>query len=268
MKPVIKTVLLSCALLIASSTALPVPHRAHSAETTDQKTTIHCGTFVFNNLYEPSADANAPPKGFFADVMRGASARLGINVKFSEIGSFATGFEELKSGRFDMLCATLESHAVNYDKMLFSTALFYDPVYVYGDAKRDYAEIKTLGDINQPKWRIAGMDGELGGYYGPIVFPKAIMHMVGQMSAVGNIMTDMFSGKADMVMLTKAAADAYQKTNPETLKQIITEPIAMYPVRFVFKPDDIKMKLMFDSVFEDMRAEGVIDRIKKENGIE
>lgn len=233
-----------------------------------QNHTIHCGTFVFNNLYEPAIDAKSNPTGFFADIMNEAAARLKMKATFAEIGSFSTGFEELKSGRYDMLCASLASHAANYEKMLFSTALFYDPLYPYGDAKKDYSSIKSREDINQPKWRIAGMEGELGGYYGPIVFPKATMQMIGQMSAVGGIMIEMFTGKADMILLTKAAADAYQKTNPGTLKQLLDEPVAMYPIRFVFKPDDIKMKLMFDAVFEDMKAEGVIDRIKEKNGIE
>lgn len=230
-----------------------------------EQRSLHCGTFVFNNLYEPALEKGGEANGFFADVMREVAARLQIKLSIGEISSFATGFEEVKSGRFDMLCASLASHAVNYDKMLFTTALFYDPIFPYGDAKRDYSDIKSRADINQEKWRIAGMDGELGGYYGPIVFPMATMHMVPQNSAVGMIMSDMFTNKADMVLITEAAAKAYMDANPGTLKKLIDEPIAMYPVRFVFRPGDERLQSVFNNVFEDLRAEGVIERLLQEN---
>lgn len=232
-----------------------------------QESEITCGTFVFNNLYEPAKDAQSAPKGFFADVMRDASARLGLKAHFSEVGSFATAYEELNSKRYDMLCASISSYAANYDKMLYSTALFYDPLYPYGDAKKDYSAIKKAQDINDPKWRISGQDGELSAYYAPIAFPKAQRHLVSQLSPVGMIMTDMFTGKADIVLLTRAAANAYEKDNPGTLKQILDKPIALYPVRFVFRKDDLQRKIMFDTVLEDMKAEGAIERFKKSNGL-
>jgi polar amino acid transport system substrate-binding protein len=230
--------------------------------------TLKCGTFVFNNLYEPGTDADHPAKGFFVDITNEIAARLKITPTFTEIGSFATGFEELKSGRYDMLCASLASHAANYDKMLFTSPLFYDPIFVYGAAKRDYSAIKSREDINDPKWRIAGMDGELGGIYGPLAFPKATMKMIGQNSAVGGIMTEMFTGKADMVMLTKAAEIAYESTNPDTLKPLISEPIAQYPIRFVFKPEDVRLKLAVDAVIEDMRYDGTLKRIIDKYGFQ
>ena len=255
-------------LLLVSLLFLVTPAHAEEQSRFDRifgTKQITCGSFVFNGLFEYAAEGNQPT-GFFADVMTEASRRLGLTVTFKEIGSFATGFEELKSGRYDMLCASLASFAGNYGKMLFTTALFYDPIFVWGDASRDFSALKAVSDINQPNWRLSGMDGELGGIFGPIVFPNAKMHMVSQMSGAPTIILDMLTGKADFVLLTKAAAQAYTVTNPGKLQQVIAVPAAAYPIRFVFRPEDMRLKIIFDMVLEDMRADGSLQQlIKKYN---
>ncbi len=255
-------------LLAASLNFVPAAHAAPAFDKVMQEKSVHCGTFVFNNLYEPAMKPGEAPKGFFADVMNEVGARLKIKVSFAEVGSFGTAYDELKNGRYDMLCASFASFAANYSKRLFSEVLFYDPLYPYGDAKKDYSAIKSREDINNPRWRIAGMDGELGGYFGPIVFPKAKMHMVSQFSTAGGMMNDLFANKADMVLITNGAAKAYEKTNPGALKRLLEEPIALYPIRFIFRPEDMRFKIVFDQVIEDMKAEGVIERLKKRNGIQ
>lgn len=262
-----------CAILLSLvlSGAFSLPLRAETPATSFEKVvnsrTINCGVFVFNNLYNPPMKEGDDPTGFFADVMKEVGLRLRMKVGFAEVPNFGTAYQDLKSNKYDMLCASFGSYAENYDKMLFSEVLFYDPLFAYGDIKRNYDTIKSTEDINQEKWRIAGMEGELGGYYGPIVFPKATMHMLGSLSPIGEIMTDMLSNKADMVLITRAAADAYEKTNPNSLKQLVKRPIAYFPIRFVFKPDDIKLKFMIDQVIEDMKHEGVIDKLMTQNGI-
>ena len=226
---------------------------------------ITCGSFVFNNLFESDVNTGER-KGFFVDVMNAVALRLALKVNFQEIGSFATGFEELKSGRYDMLCASLASFPANYGKMLFSEALFYDPLYVYGDATRDYGAVTKVDDLNDPKWRLAAMDGELGGMFGPIVFPKITMQMASQTAGFSALFMDLFSHKADLVMLTKAAAVAYEASNPGKLKQIIAVPVANYPIRFVFKPDDARLRDVFNMVIEDMRADGSLAALLKKYG--
>lgn len=226
---------------------------------------ITCASFVFNNLFEFDG-ATGIPRGFFVDVMDEASKRLDLNADYKEIGSFATGFEELKSGRFDMLCASLGSFVSNYGKMLFSTALFYDPIYVYGDAKRDYSAIKSAQDLNKPVWRIAGMEGELGGVFGPIIFPKATLHVVNQTAGASALFLDMFTNKADVVLLTAAAAKAFEASQPGKIKRVTSLPVTAYPIRFVFKPDDMRLKITFDMVLEDMRADGTIKTLMAKYG--
>ena len=112
------------------------------------------------------------------------------------------------------------------------------------------------------------MEGELGGIFGPVVFPKATMKLVGQNSDFGNIFMEMFTGKADVVLLTKAAEIAYELQNPNTLKPLFEKPIAQYPIRFVFKPEDLKMKIAFDAVIEDMKYDGSLSALLAKYGFE
>ncbi len=221
---------------------------------------LTCASFVFNNLFE--RDPNTGQRtGFFADVMTEVGKRLQIAVTFEEIGSFASGFEELKSGRYDMICASLASFPANYGKMLFSRALFYDPIYIWGAADRDYTAITSVADLNDPKWRLAAMDGELGGIFAPVIMPKVTMDMVSQQAGAPGMLLDLQTHKADVVMLTKAAAQAFTLTNPGKLQQIMPVPVAQYPIRFVFKPEDLQLKTVFDMVIEDMAADGTLQEL-------
>lgn len=221
---------------------------------------LNCGTYVFNNIFSYALGTNTP-QGFTPDLMKEIANRLNIKIRWTEISSFAFIFEELEQGRYDMICAPVAIDGDFYKKTIYGPALTYDALYIYGNAKKDYSAIRSLSQLNSPKYSFVGMDGEFGGRYVPKIFPKARLVMLPQGALPGQMMMELETGKVDFMVMTHLAFQAYESADRGKMKRINTEPLTIMPIRNAFAKDGTILRSLYSSVIEDLQYDGTLKRL-------
>ncbi|MEJ0063448.1 MAG: transporter substrate-binding domain-containing protein [Alphaproteobacteria bacterium] len=255
--------------LLALALILAMPFSAHAEdkafERINKNQEINCGVYVLGTIF--SYDASGQPQGFTVDLFKEVSERTGLKVRYTEISSFATLLQDLNGGKYDMTCAPL--------LLLPSTAMKYLPGYfigsdeinIYADGEKDISGIKTLADLNDPKYTFVGMDGELGGIYVPKMFPKAKLNLLAMGLSVSNMFLELRGKKADFVVLSRIAANAYLKDNPGQLKKAGDGSILKVSVRVFYPPESYKLKANIDAIIDEIQRDGTMDKLLKKHGL-
>lgn len=226
---------------------------------------INCGVYVLGSIF--SYDKEGNPDGFTTDLMKEVGLRAGFKVKYSEISSFATIFEDLNTGHYDMICAPLLFIPATAMRALPGAFIMDDPINIYADGGADVSAIKSLDQLNNEKYTFVGMDNELGGIYVPKLFPKAKLNLLPLGTPVSNMMMDVNTKKADFVIFSRLAHRAFEQANPGKLKQVTDKSIVDASVRLFYPEGADALKANIDAVVEDMTRDGTLDKLLKKHGL-
>ncbi|MCB9989488.1 MAG: transporter substrate-binding domain-containing protein [Rhodospirillales bacterium] len=234
-------------------------------ERIQKKQEINCGVYVLGSIFGYGPDGK--PTGFTADLFDEIALRTGMKVKYTEISSFATMFEDMKVGHYDMICSPLLSFPSTMMKGLPGTFIAEDPINIYADIGADLSGITALDQLNDPQYTFVGMDGELGGIYVPKLFPKAKLNMLPMGVPPSNMFMDVQTKKADFVVLSSLAAKAYEQANPGTLQQVTDKSLVPASVRLFFAEDSENLRVNINVVMEEMKRDGTLDRLLAKHGL-
>lgn len=226
---------------------------------------INCGVYTLGSIF--SFDPAGKPQGFTVDLMTDIAARAGIHVKYTEVSSFATLQEDMNGGKFDMICAPILLIPATAMKYLPSIYITADPINIYADATTDLSAIKKLSDMNDPKYTFVGMDNELGGIYVPKLFPKAKLNLLAMGSMVPQMFMEVHTKKANFVVLSRLAANAYQQQNPGKLKQVTNESLLYPSIRLLYPKDSPALKANIDAFIEELQNDGTMDKLLQKHGL-
>jgi len=226
---------------------------------------INCGVYVLGSIF--SYSPNGKPQGFTADLFQEVSLRTGLKVKYSEISSFATLFEDLKTGHFDMICSPLLLIPATAMKGIPGIFIAEDPINIYADANADLSQIKSLDQLNNEKYIFVGMDGELSGIYVPKLFPKAKLNLLSLASTAANMPMELHTKKANFLIFSSLAFKAYDKENPNKLKQVTHKSILNSSVRLFFPEGSDTLRSNMDAIIDDLKRDGTLDMLLKKNGL-
>lgn len=226
---------------------------------------INCGVYVLGSIF--SYDPNGNPQGFTADLMKEISERTGTKVKYTEISSFATIFEDLRVGHYDMICSPILLIPATAMKALPGDFLLEDPVNIYTDGSVDTSIFHTFEQLNDPKYTFVGMDGELGGIYVPKLFPKAKLNLLPLGTPPSNMMMEVHTKKANFLVLSRLAEKAYLKERPGQLKKVTDQSILQTSIRLFFAQGSPDLKANIDAIVDDMKRDGTFDTLVKKHGL-
>lgn len=230
-----------------------------------KKQEINCGVYVLGSIF--FYDKTGKPSGFTTDLMDEIANRTGLKIKYTEISSFATLFEDLKVGHYDMLCAPLLVLPASLMKAMPGRFIMEDPINIYADASTDLSGIAALEQLNDEKYTFVGMDGELGGIYAPKLFPKAKLNLLPLGATPPNMMLEVHTKKADFLILSKLAFNAYEQANPGKLKQVTDKSMLVTSVRLFFPEGAVTLKSNIDVLIEDMMRDGTMEALLNKHGL-
>jgi ABC-type amino acid transport substrate-binding protein len=227
--------------------------------------TLNCGVYVLGSIF--SYDNKGKPQGFTVDLFEEVSKRTGLDVKYKEISSFGTLFEDLNTGHYDLVCAPLLALPATIMHGLPGIYIKQDPISIYADEKTDISKITTLETLNDPQYRFVGMEGELGGLYVPKLFPKATLNLLAQGSPAANMFLEIKGNKADFIVLSSLAANAYETSGTGKLQRVTDQPIINSSVRIFYAQDSLSLKANIDAVIEDIQRDGTLDALLVKHGL-
>ncbi len=226
---------------------------------------INCGVYVLGTIF--SYDKEGNPRGLTVDLMNEIGDRTGLKVKYTEISSFATLFEDLKSGQFDMICSPLLLIPSTAMKAIPGAFIMEDPINIYADAAADLSGVTSLDQLNNEKYIFVGLDGELGGLYAPRLFPKAKLNLLPLGTPFSNLFMEVLTKKANFMIMSELAFNAYAKENPGKLKAVTDKSIYDSSVRFFYPEGGETLRANMDVMVDDMRRDGTLDKLLKNNGL-
>lgn len=218
---------------------------------------INCAVYVLGTIF--SYDTSGKPQGFTVDLMNEISKRTGKKIKYTEITSFGTLRQDLDMGKMDMICSPILLIPATAFGFLPGKLLTIDQINIYADGAADVSDIKTLADLNDPKYTFVGMDGELGGLYVPNLFPKAKLNLLSQGSMPTQMFMELHTKKANFVVLSKLAELAYLKDNPGKLKRVTNESLLRPSVRLFYPSESHQLKANIDAILDELDAEGILE---------
>lgn len=260
MKRIMMIILCLCAAM---------PARAAEKESAHSRVmrtgTIRCGYIVYPPALMKNPQTGAL-SGMFYDFMNEIGAKLSLKVEWTQEAGWATYLNDLKTGRYDMMCSMAWRNAARAREGLSTAALYYSPVYAWV-RKDDSRFDKDARTANDPAYRISTIDGGTVDILARADFPRAQRLSLPEMTTFSDVPLNVAAGKADMTFIEPYIAQDFLKSNPDTLKRV-GDPLRVYPnVMWVAKGEQDFLS-MVDAAVEELLNTPLLDTLFKKYDIQ
>lgn len=222
------------------------------------KNEIVCGVIPWAP-YKIQDPATKEWSGFGIDYYKRAFATLDMKVQFKEV-IVGTQVQDLNSGRVDAVCDdgpwTLSSGKfVEYSDPAYASIVF---PYVRADDDR----FKKRADLNNENIVFTGIDGDLSTDLVTRLFPQAKLASMPANTDASQMMLNVETGKADVVIVDPAAFEGYNAHNPGKLKPLFSEkPLGIYKIGVSVKKGEVKLLGLVNQAIDNALAFGITDQI-------
>jgi polar amino acid transport system substrate-binding protein len=207
-------------------------------------------------------DPNTKEKsGIFNDVLVEIAKRNNLTIDYKEEVTWATMIEALKTDRVALIANPVWATKERRENADFSKAVYYSPigVYVRADDNRFDADRSKLND---PKVKIAAVDGEVNNFIGKSDFPKAELKPFPNNIDVAQLFLEIQTKKKDVTFAEPMFAYDYMQKNPGKLKNIgENSPIRNYPNCYMYKKGEAKVGDFLNAEIDKLIKDGTIDKI-------
>jgi len=198
--------------------------------------------------------------GIFAEVAEAMANKLNLKIDWAENTGFGGAVESLRDQRIDIMCAGLFRNAQRGRYVSFLRPIFYSPVYAYVPIDEHRFDNDLLA-VNQTGIRISTMDGEISDVIAKQNFPKATEVAIPQLGQITDILVNVSTHKADIVLNEPSFVDDYIKNNPNTLRRVSKEPFEVFETAFAVDMRETQLREMLNSALAELENQGVIDGI-------
>ncbi|MDD5585845.1 MAG: transporter substrate-binding domain-containing protein [Alphaproteobacteria bacterium] len=231
-----------------------------------QTKTIRCGYFVAPPYFDKAPNTQTL-SGINYEIMEAVGKRLGLAIAWVAeigIGDIVTGLE---TNKIDAMCATLWPNPPRVQTMSFSAPLFYSPVHAYARAD-DRRFDNGLDKANAPGISISAIDADFSYDLAKEKFPRASIKSLPPSASVSDVMLQVTTNKADLVMMDRGTANGFSKANNGRLKAVPgVAPIQIYPELVFLKRGEFHLRDIINSALDQLKNDGFIEQtINKYNG--
>lgn len=251
--------LLALALVfVCSSSGFAADAKETVFERVNRTGVIRCGYFTWSPflMIDPNTKQAS---GIYHDVIEEIGNQLHLKIEWTEDTGQSNPFEGMKTGRFDMFCGPITPTPDRSKQVAFSRPFFYIPYYAY--ARADDARFITAKNINDPKTKIAVIDGEFAHEIVKRDFPKASQLTLPALSDGAQVMMSVTSKKADIFLNDSAATAVFMDKNPGQIKIASKEPLRTLAAVVVLPQNDMAFKTMIDTVLDQLLEDRFVDGV-------
>ena len=199
--------------------------------------------------------------GIFAEVLEKAGGNLGLKVEWTEEVGWGTMVEGLNAGRYDMIGSPVWPTSERVRVADFTEAVYYGGVEVFVRADETRFDAK-LGNLNDPKFKIATIEGEAAATIAEQDFPKAGRISLPQMTDLSQLILNVVDSKADITFVDPVIAKQFMDKNPGKIKPLSPgNPIRLYPNVLMLKQSDHAFRRVLNLSIADLQNNGFVDKV-------
>jgi ABC-type amino acid transport substrate-binding protein len=211
------------------------------------------GFFVDPNTNEKS--------GIFNDVLEEIAKRNGLTIDYKEQVAWATIIEVLKLDKVDFIANPVWATPERRENADFSIPIYFSPIGIYVRANDNRFDT-DFSKINDPKVRIAALDGEINYYIGKSDFPLAELKPLPNNVEASQLFVEVQLNKKDVYFCEPMQAHLYMSSNPGKLKNIAEKsPIRNFSNAYMYKKGNTKLGEFLNAEIEKLLEDGTIDKI-------
>jgi polar amino acid transport system substrate-binding protein len=262
----LKTNIAVLLMLVASVFILGSCNNSNTTNTAETKNEVFANKTIKVGYisYPPGFIVNPNTKeksGIFNDVLVEIAKRNGLSIDYKEEVSWATMIEVLKTDRVNLIANPVWATKDRKENADFSKPVYYSPIGVYvraDDNRFDTARSK----LNDPKIKIAAVDGEINYSIGKQDFPLAEVNPFPNNIDVAQLFLEIQTRKKDVTFAEPMFAYDYMQKNPGKLKNIGEKsPIRNYPNCYMYKKGESKVGDFLNAEIDKLIKDGTIDKI-------
>lgn len=226
---------------------------------------IRCGYVVAppNLVKDPNTGAIS---GLDYDIAEAIGRKLSMKIIWAEETGWGTAVAGLNGGRFEALCNAYWINPATGRQAYFARPYYYQPLFIIARAA-DTRFDRDRAAMNDPKVKIATMDGDNPKYIAEEDFPKAQIFTLPDMAGMSMVFESVATGKADLTFASANDFGEYNAHNPGKVKMtLLDQPIRIYPSSFVLPLGDDRFRSMINTAMDELIYSGQVDAVLKRYG--
>ncbi len=265
------------AVAVAAAISLTIPrlvpdqgsasNQVQSDATRSYKRIIETGTIRVG--YVPVAVAfDVDPKtgeasGIFVDILNKMADNMGLKVDFVEEVGWGTMIAGLQTGRYDMMASPVWPNSSRAREATFSDPVYYSAIGVWvRENETRFSSDAAWASLNDPKVRIAAIDGSTGETIALTQFPSATLATYPELTSEGQHFLDVNSGKVDVFFEETAKGLIYVENNPGQVKNVAaTQPVKVFANVFMLPAKEYRLQQAINTALEEVQNSGFVDRM-------
>ncbi|MDD5586297.1 MAG: transporter substrate-binding domain-containing protein [Alphaproteobacteria bacterium] len=221
--------------------------------------TIRCGYMPYPKFLERDLNTRAL-SGIMVELMDMIGQQLSLKIDWTEEVGFASAFDGLETGRYDVMCMPFNQTPGRARVTEFTVPVLFAPYYLYarvGDTRFDNA----YGKINDPAVKVAILEGELSQTVKKEEFPKAQTISMPDITDISQVLLQVAMGKADAAMTEPSSAEPFLLKNPGKLKRVNGPSLRMQAAGLDVGVGEGELRAMLDTTIRALYATGFIPKL-------
>ncbi|MBI3442141.1 MAG: amino acid ABC transporter substrate-binding protein [Proteobacteria bacterium] len=257
-----KKLILTCLVLLALSASASAAEKESVYDRVMRTGTIRCGYAIWTPVLFKDMNTGKL-QGLTYDLMEQIGKRLNLKIEWAEETGWGTIVEGLHTGRYDMICTGIANSSARIKFIDFSAPAFFLPAYLVA-RKNDGIFDKNHDLLNNGKYKIAVLDGEISSIMAVQLYPKAALDSMPQTSDYSLLLKEVETKKADVTIIEPETFYQYEQHNPGILKIVDkSHPLNVLPASFGVPINDLAFKRMIDVTLSELIYDGTVAKLVK-----
>lgn len=229
--------------------------------------TVRCGYFTW-----PPYIAKDPNTGSLTginyDIMNAIGKNLGLTVEWtSEIG-VGDVVAALEANKVDAICATVWPNPPRAQNLTLTVPTFFSIAYAFVRADDNRFD-GDFSKANTKDVKVSVIDGDITQDLAKEKLPEATPVALPQTASGSELLLQLVTKKADIVMLDQGIVSDFLKTNPGTLRRVGgIPPVRIFGEHLSVRRGEYQLKNMLDESISQMVNDGVIEDLTRKYAAE
>jgi ABC-type amino acid transport substrate-binding protein len=221
--------------------------------------TLRCG-YALWPVFEEIDPNTREIKGLVPEFAEALGKKLGLKIEWVQEVLWDQQIEAFKTGKIDAVCSsdgpwTYTSAAV----LDYTEPMIYIPFYLYG--RKGETRFKNVESANAPHVKFSAIDGDISLAMATDSFPKAHIFELPSSDDPSLILTNIITGKADLVINDPLSVGRFNQTNDGKIERLSDKPLAVINTSFSVAKGDGDLRHMLDQGFQLLQSLGISDQI-------